>query len=230
LERYIAFIIILFYLCPDCFAQTGKLSGNADVSVTGKSVIREDTIRVDSLVIDSLLSTPKKFKPDSKKTVLYSALLPGLGQIYNRKYWKLPLVYGSFLGCVYAITWNGTQYNGYKNAFKDFISAVPRDSSAWKDYLYGSYLNTPDSLWSPGMKSNFSSALKNAKDYYRRYRELSWIISIGVYGLWIIDAYVDSQLFDFDISPDLSMQVMPVLFDRTAGNKRTVGIRLSIIF
>jgi len=220
----------LFYLCPGCFAQTGKLSGNDGVSVTGKSVIREDTIRVDSLVIDSLQSFPKKFKPDSKKAVIYSALLPGLGQIYNRKYWKLPLVYGSFLGCVYAITWNGAQYNGYKSAFKDFISGVPREDSAWKDYLYGSYLNTPDSLWSSSMRGSFSSALKNAKNYYRRYRELSWFITIGVYGLCIIDAYVDSQLFDFDISPDLSMQVMPVLFDRTAGNKRTVGIRLSIDF
>jgi len=230
LERYIAFIIILFYLCPGCPAQTGKLSGTDSVSVSEKFSIREDTLRVDSLVIDSLQSVPKKFKPDSKKAVLYSALLPGLGQIYNRKYWKLPIVYGSFLGCVYAITWNGTQYNGYKNAFKDFISGVPRENSAWKDYLYGSYLNTPDSQWSPKMTSDFTKTLKNAKDFYRRYRDLSWIITVGVYGLCMIDAYVDAQLFDFDISPDLSMQVMPVMFDRTSSNKRTVGLQLCFAF
>jgi len=231
LERFIAFLIILFYLCPVwSLAQRGKLSGTDSVSVTKMFSIHEDTLRVDSLVNDSLQLAPKKFKPDSKKAVLYSALLPGLGQIYNRKYWKLPLVYGGFLGCAYAITWNGTQYNGYKNAYKDFISGVPRENSAWKDYLYGSYLSTPDSLWSSSMISSYTSSLKNAKDFYRRYRDLSWFITIGVYGLCMIDAYVDAQLFDFDISPDLSMQVMPVLFDQTAGNKRTVGIQLSIAF
>ena len=231
MERYIVFLIFFLYLCPArSLAQRGKQSEADSVSVSGKFAINEDTLRINSPVIDSLQLAPEKFKPDSKKAVLYSAFLPGLGQIYNRKYWKLPIVYGSFLGCAYAITWNGTQYNGYRRAYLDFISGVPREDSAWKDYLYGSYLSTPDSLWSSSMKSNFPKALKSAKDYYRRYRDLSWIISIGVYGLCMIDAYVDAQLFDFDISPNLSMQVMPVLLDQTFGNKRTVGIQLSVVF
>jgi len=231
LERYIVIIIILFYLCPvRSLAQRGKHSGTDSVSVSEKFSIREDTLRVDSLVNDSLQLAPKKFKPDPKKVALYSALLPGLGQIYNRKYWKLPFVYGSFLGCAYAITWNGTQYNGYKNAYKDFISGVPRENSAWKDYLYGAYLSTPDSLWDSSMTNYFMTTLKSAKDYYRRWRDLSWIITIGVYGLSIVDAYVDAQLFDFDISPNLSIQVMPVLFDRTLSSNRTIGVQLSFVF
>jgi len=72
--------------------------------------------------------------------------------------------------------------------------------------------------------------LKSARDYYRRYRDLSWIITIGVYGLWIVDAYVDAQLFDFDISPNLSMQVAPVLFDRTLTSNRTIGVQFSFVF
>jgi len=219
----------LFYLCPvRSLAQRGKPFRTDSVSVSEKFSIHEDTLRIDSLVNDSLQLAPEKFKPNSKKAVLYSAFLPGLGQIYNRKYWKLPLVYGSFIGCVYAITWNGAQYNGYKDAYKDFILGNPKYAS-WKDYLYGT-LSTDTASWSPGMKSNFPMTLKSARDYYRRYRDLSWIITIGVYGLWIVDAYVDAQLFDFDISPNLSMQVAPVLFDRTLTSNRTIGVQFSFVF
>jgi len=223
----------LFYLCPVCcLAQAGNHSGKDSVSVANKFVLQADTVRIDSLANEKMQFEKEKFKPNSKKATIYAAIFPGLGQIYNRKYWKLPLVYGSFIGCAYAITWNGNQYNGYRKAYLDFLyylDGKPNDNS-WDAYRYGSYLRQDPSTWTPDMSNTFSTNLKSARDYYRRYRDLSYIITVGVYAIWIIDAYVDAQLFDFDISPDLSMHVEPVLFDRTAVNTRSVGMQLSFAF
>ena len=230
MKRYINLFTILFYLCPVwCLAQTGSRVVTDSVPVAGNVVLQADTVRVDSLVNKKLQLAKEKFKPNPTKAVIYSAIIPGLGQIYNRKYWKLPLVYGSFIGCAYAITWNGNQYNGYRKAYKDYIDGNPNTNS-WDDYRYGSYLKTDPENWTSDMQTNFQSSLKSARDYYRRYRDMSYIITVGVYAIWIIDAYVDAQLFDFDISPDLSMHVAPVLFDRTAMSDRSVGMQLSFNF
>ena len=233
MKRHIYLIVILFYLCHACcLAQANNRSGNDSISIIGKVLLETDTVRIDSLVNGKMQMAHEKFKPNSTKAVLLSAIFPGLGQIYNRKYWKLPLVYGSFIGCIYAITWNGNQYNGYEKAYIDFLNYMngkPNDNT-WDAYRYGSYLRQDPADWSPSMNTNFSSALKNAKDYYRRYRDMSYIIAVGIYAIWIIDAYVDAQLFDFDISPDLSMHVAPALFDRTAVNTRSVGMQLSFAF
>jgi len=220
----------LFYLCPVCcFAQAGNHLKKDSVSVAEKFALKTDTVRIDSLAKGKIQPEKEKFKPSSKKAMIYGAIFPGLGQIYNRKYWKLPLVYGSFIGCVYAITWNGNQYNGYRKAYLDFIDNDPNTNS-WDAYRYGSYLRQDPADWSAGMQSAFSTNLKNARDYYRRYRDMSYIITVGVYAIWIIDAYVDAQLFDFDISPDLSMHIEPVLFDRTAVNTRSIGMQFSFAF
>ena len=78
--------------------------------------------------------------------------------------------------------------------------------------------------------SNFSEQLRSRKDYFRRYRDLSIIIAVGVYALSIIDAYVDAQLFDFDISPDLSMRVEPVVTPKTSVTPGTYGVNWSLKF
>jgi hypothetical protein len=172
---------------------------------------------------------PKHFKPNPTKAVIYSAIFPGLGQIYNRKYWKLPIVYGGFLGCVYAITWNNMQKNNYTDAYRDFTKGNTAADAAWRPYKYYSY---PEDLkdWSDQQKTSFANSLRSKKDFYRRYYELSWIISAGLYGLCMIDAYVDAKLFDFDVSEDISMHVQPTLFERTAYNPRTLGVHLSLTF
>ena len=230
MKRYISLAAFLFCLCPVwCLAQTDDHSGRDSVSVSEHFLSQTDTVRIDSLLKGKLQAPAEKFKPNSKKATIYAAIFPGLGQIYNRKYWKLPLVYGSFIGCAYAITWNGNQYNGYRKAYIDFIDNDPNTNS-WDAYRYGTYLRQDPSEWSSTMVTNFSNNLKSARDYYRRYRDMSYIITVGVYAIWIIDAYVDAQLFDFDINPDLSMHVAPVLFDKTAVNTRSVGMQLSFAF
>jgi len=230
LKRYIGLIVVLFYFCSACcVAQVVDSSGKDSISVSEGVILQAERVIVDSLINGKKQASTEKFKPNSTKATIYAAIFPGLGQIYNKKYWKLPLVYGGFIGCAYAITWNGNQYNGYKKAYLDFIDG-DENTNSWDDYRYGSYRRQDYNTWSNEMKNSFRDALKRTRDFHRRNRDLSYIVTVGVYAAWIIDAYVDAQLFDFDISPDLSMHVEPVLFDRTTAQARSFGMQLSFAF
>ncbi len=186
-----------------------------------------DVKSISNAIDTSSIKLKPKFKPDPKKAIIYSAIFPGLGQIYNRKYWKLPIVYGGFLGCAYAITWNGNQYNEYSKAYKDFTDD-DKTTNSW--LRYKGNLSPDVSTWSSSDKTNFQYRLQQGKDFYRRYRDLSYFITVGVYALTMIDAYVDAQLFDFDINQDLSMKVEPVLFEKSSYNSRSVGVQCSFKF
>lgn len=174
-----------------------------------KEIVTTDTINIGSLdsIPDLAVSKVDKlqiktFKPDSKKAVIYSAIFPGLGQIYNQKYWKLPIIYGGFVGVSYAITWNNSHYQDYFHAYKDILDDDP-DTNSWHNFVpYGQDTNNVDRNW-------FTGVLKDRKNYFRYYRDLSVIIGVALYGLTIVDAYVDAQLFEFDISPDLSFRIEP---------------------
>ena len=194
--------------------------------------INGDSVNTEQITLTlPLPSTTEAFKPNPTKAIIYSAIFPGLGQIYNRKYWKLPIVYGGFLGCAYAITWNGNQYNGYKNAYNDFADNNPSTKS-WEAYLLYNMreLDADPARWPEANRTWFKNALKNKKDFYRRNRDLSYIITIGAYAICMIDAYVDAQLFDFDINPDLSFRFEPVIIPQATTNSRTFGLQCSLTF
>lgn len=165
----------------------------------------------------------KEFNPNPTKAVIYAAIFPGLGQIYNRKYWKLPIVYGGFIGFSYAITWNNRYYVDYSNGYKDIMGDDPEKDS-WKNFLpYGVDPETVDKAW-------LTDVMKRRKDYYRRYRDLSIIGTVAMYALSIIDAYVDAQLFDFNISPDLSLRVEPTVIPKNDYLANSVGFQCSVSF
>ena len=195
--------------------------------------IEGDSVSIEQISpVLQLPPTPEAFKPNPTKAVIYSAIFPGLGQIYNRKYWKLPIVYGGFLGCVYAITWNGNQYSGYKNAYNDFTDKS-LDTKSWDAYLPYRFrdFDADPTKWSDGDRVWFRNALRNKKDFYRRNRDLSYIVTIGAYAICMIDAYVDAQLFDFDISPDLSFRFEPVIIPQTTvTNSQVFGLQCSLTF
>lgn len=215
------------------FAQ-GQKSFEVKADSSQIEMAADSTVRSVMLAADSLPKPVKmkmEFKPDPKKAVLM-ALVPGLGQIYNRKFWKLPIVYGGLMGCMYAITWNNRNYQDYSTAYKDIMldaeepnRPVEEFHTSWQDFLGVGY--DPKEWVS---NTNFQTQLKNRKDYYRRYRDLSIIITVGVYALSIIDAYVDAQLFDFDISPDLSMHWEPTVTPQTTYSSRSYGVNCSIKF
>ncbi len=142
------------------------------------------------------------WRPNPKRAMWLAAVLPGAGQIYNRKYWKLPIIYGGFVGCFYAIRWNNMMYNDYSQAYMDIMDDNPETHSYDKFQHLGAQITESN-------MSNWQNKFKRRKDYYRRYRDLSAFIMIGVYALSIIDAYVDASLSEFDISDDLSLQVAP---------------------
>lgn len=168
----------------------------------------------------------KKWLPESNKSIWLALAIPGAGQIYNRKYWKLPIVYGGFVGCAYALTWNGKMYKDYMQAFQDIMSDNPNNDS-YMDFLPPSY--TKETV--EARKSYYQDVFKRRKDVYRRQRDLSIIAFIGVYLLSVIDAYVDAELSNFDISNDLSMTWEPAIFnDAYRKAPLGVGLKCSIKF
>lgn len=163
--------------------------------------------------------------PKSRNALLW-ALLPGGGQIYNRKYWKLPLVWGAIASSFYAVQWNQHMYDDYHAAYRDLSSSDPATNTAWLSFA------------PPGTKpedhaqySHLKSTLKRGNDFYRRYRDISIVATVLVYGLSILDAYVDAELATFDISPNLSLRVHPSLTLPSPGiPSYQVGLGCSLSF
>ena len=157
-------------------------------------------IKTDS--IQKEIPQPKKrFIPDSNRSVWLALVFPGGGQIYNRKYWKLPIVYGGVVACIYAVNWNAQMLRDYSQAYQDITDNDPTTSSYLEMLPLGYDIS--------GREEHFKTVFKRKKDFYRRYRDLSIFFIAGVYVLSIVDAYVDAELSTFDISPNLSLSVEP---------------------
>ena len=167
----------------------------------------------------------KVFIPNPTKATWLALVIPGGGQIYNRKFWKLPIIYGGFAGCAYALTWNNKMYKDYMQAYKD-AALGNWDANSIHDLLPPGYLDrTP--------KTQITETLRKRKDTYRRYRDLSIFAFIGVYLISVIDAYVDAELSNFDITPDLSMRVEPAVINSQysiGSSNKSVGVQCSFRF
>ena len=190
-------ILILSGLCLGLKAQdTTRVAGQDSAAVV---LSHRDSVRL-------------YWKPDAMRAVWMGAIIPGYGQIYNRSYWKLPIVYGAFFGCAYAITWTNGMYTDYKTAYRDILT--DRDNgtrSEDPDKSYIAILPEGYTISRVGGFDKWTTTLSNQQNRYRRYRDLSIVAAVAVYALSLIDAYVDAQLFDYDISDDLSLQLDPTL-------------------
>ena len=158
---------------------------------------------------DNNLQTEQKLPKihNPHKATIYSALIPGLGQIYNKKYWKLPIIYGATGIFIYAFDFNNTQYNKYRTAYIQMKNNEITNFEGYTD----------------------AATLLRIKDSYLRNRDLNVIVLAAIYMLNIVDATVDAHLFDYDISDDLSLNVQPTV-KRTYANQSTVGVSLSFSF
>ena len=154
------------------------------------------------------------------KATFYSAILPGLGQIYNKKYWKVPIIYAGFGGLIYYVNYNNFVYAKYKDAYQIKLRIESGELGLEEEDPF------------PNASSN---QIKGQKDNWRRYRDLS-IIGIGLlYVLQILDADVDAHLFDYDVSEDISMRFNPIImenkvFSTNTSSSSTIGLRCSIKF
>lgn len=167
--------------------------------------------------------TETAFNPDPKRAVWMSALFPGLGQVYNRRYWKLPIIVGGYLGLAYATSWNNTMLTDYTNAYRDIMDNDPSTKS-YMDFFPPTVKEEDlDKTW-------LTRVLQSRKNYFRRNRDLCIICMIGVYLLAMVDAYVDASLSHFDISPDLSMDVAPSIIPDSRGQRPAFGMTWAINF
>jgi len=199
-------------------ADTDSIFAISSDSVLLQELAPADTIaerdarllEVGRLTADTIVAASKvkrdwnTWTPDPQRALWLALVIPGGGQIYNRKFWKLPIVYGGFLGCIYALTWNNMMYKDYSQAYLDIMDDDPGTAS------YNKFLHLGRTINDSNME-RYKSIFKSRKDKYRRWRDMSLFVMIGIYALSVIDAYVDAELSVFDISKDLSLKVQPAV-------------------
>ena len=236
LKKGIFILSALFFSALSVFSQ----SGNDSLRIYPDSIINLSTNKVilnqkvDSIQVEDV-SNPAVLKADPTKVLWMSAILPGSGQILNKRYWKLPFVYGGFMGFAYAISWNNSRYSSYKLAYRDIMDADPNTNS-FLDILPKGYEYVPtgaiqkDKNKIPVSQEQYTRILKTNQDGFRRYRDLSIILSVGFYALVILDAYVDAHLADFDISPDLSLNIQPTKIQNKFDTRGAYGLQFSFRF
>lgn len=228
-------MISLIIMCIPCGAATEMLRDSVDVDSIA-DVLEEDSAFISDLIMQNTKHHKVKrdwdtWHPTAKRAMWLAIVVPGAGQIYNRKYWKLPIFYGGFLGCYYAMRWNNMMYRDYSQGYMDLMDGN-LETQSYNQFMHlGMRIDESNAT----DVQRYSNKFKRRKDYYRRYRDMSAFILIGVYALSVIDAYVDASLSEFDISEDLSMRVSPTLI-RNEGytfnpvKSTSLGIHCSLTF
>lgn len=156
------------------------------------------------------------FRPEPMKATMLAIAFPGLGQIYNRKFWKVPFVYAGFGGLAYSVSFNSSKYNDAMKAYQDFTDNIPATNSyatlTWLKATQPSEYDPvlyPDS-YNPSTKSWVEDNLIKTIDYYKKYRDLSYIGIAAWYLITVLDANVDASLSNFDVGDDLNIEVSPL--------------------
>lgn len=206
-----------------------------DVSAVDLS---RDTIIITEQVTDTIEVQPekKKLEPHSPhKATIYAMVLPGWGQIYNRQWWKLPILYGGVGATIYGIGWNSRNFKKYKTAYFDYSRYIEEKAKdpdlpypehpSWEKVYVGGGVED----FTPQQQSNFQTQLKNKKNNFKRNRDLLYIVMGGIYAIQIIDACVFAHFYDFEINEDLSLNLQPNTFYTPAAGSM-VGLTLTFNF
>ncbi|GAA4886997.1 DUF5683 domain-containing protein [Flaviramulus aquimarinus] len=147
------------------------------------------------VLTDSIVKTREPINPLSPaKAAFYSAVLPGLGQAYNKKYWKIPIVYAAIGTGIYFYIDNNKEYNRYRDAFKSRLAGFTNDEFYFDSQ--GNQLTTPRIS---------TERLQDAQEFFRRNKEISLLVTLGLYALNIIDANVDAHLLQYNVDENLSL-------------------------
>ena len=211
--------IIMLVASISCQAQTEDLAVMDSIATADSRILFGDSLATttDSTSVVVLNKKEKKskrdwntWKPNPQRALWLALVIPGAGQIYNRKFWKLPIIYGGFIGCIYALTWNNMMYKDYSQAYLDIMDDDPGTAS------YNKFLHLGVQI-TEANEERYKQLFKSRKDKYRRWRDMSFFVMLGVYALSVVDAYVDAELSEFDISKDLSLKVSPVVIPNHSG-------------
>lgn len=194
-SRFLRLLPVVIFLCMVIFGQ----HVNAQEQPETKIKVVSDTVEYHS----------------AKKATIYSAILPGLGQAYNKKYWKIPIIYAGFGTLIYFINMNGKEYRGFRDAYNIVATG---DTANFQNNEYVVRYN-----------ANLTQ-LQEGRNYYRRNLELNYILSGLLYILQIIDASVDANLYDFSVSDDLSLGFDPVHSHNIFRPEPSIGLTLRMKF
>ena len=232
--RFLLYLLALLPLTGN--AQSDDQAVMDSIAAGDVRIMLEDTL---AAITDSASVLIKKehkrrekrdwntWRPDPKRALWLALVIPGGGQIYNRKFWKLPIIYGGFMGCIYALTWNNMMYKDYSQAYLDIMDDDPGTAS------YNKFMHLGRQI-TPENEDQYQKIFKSRKDKYRRWRDLSFFVLLGVYAISVIDAYVDAELSVFDISKDLSLRVEPtVIRNHSGGNaldSQSLGLSCTLNF
>jgi hypothetical protein len=189
------FIYILLF----CF-----LSGN--IAVMAQKDLKDILVATDTI--------ENKINPlGPAKAAFYSAIMPGLGQAYNKKYWKMPIVYGALGVSIYSYVWNKNKYDGYRDAYKERLILGDNSTDAY---------NNPDGLYFSKDK------LIAAQKFHQRNRDLSLLVTAAIYVLNIIDANVDAHLRQFNVNGKLTLT--PDIYQNNFSDSRNLGLTINYNF
>ena len=182
-------------MIPNKFLITSLLTFLCCFSLIAQEKDSKKKQLLNNVVIDSIIEVREPINPLSPaKAAFYSAILPGLGQAYNKKYWKIPIVYVAIGSGVYWYVENNTKYNRYRDAYKSRLAGFTNDEF---------YLDAAgNQLSSPRVTTE---GLERAQKFYRRNKEISLLVTIGLYALNIIDANVDAHLLQYNVDENLSL-------------------------
>lgn len=203
-------ILILFFLFS--FTDIREVKAQNRASRDSLLLIQPemDTSLLKNEIDTTMITVTDPGRPN--RVALHAAILPGMGQIANKKYWKLPILYGGAGTILFYIDYNNKKYQQFRNAYLEQRSL-------------------PESLWKDPLTINISQDnLKRGIDFYRRNRDLLMILLAGVYFIQIVDAYVDAQLMDFDISEDLTFRIQPGLMPDGYTASINYGLKFVFIF
>ena len=190
--------------------------------------IQQNIYAQDTLAVAQ--SVKHKFKPETMRATMLAVAFPGLGQIYNRKIWKIPVVYVGFGALIYTAQFNSKNYILYMKAYQDFTDNVLATDSYLKVVPPSFDRSFSDKIFNPkgydvNSYDNYKGAMLQMVDYYKRYRDLSYIGIAGWYLISILDANVDASLFNYDITPNLNITFLPMQMPLPGGY---VGAGLSV--
>jgi hypothetical protein len=191
LKSVVIFFAFIFLFTTDSFAQI------TDTTASAKKTVNSDSL------------PHIKYKHPPKLAALMSTILPGAGQVYNKKYWKVPIIYAGLAGLAYSYNFNHTKYVDYRDAYKLRLEGITTPNN------YPRYSD---------------DNLNTLQLYYHRFTNLSAIGITVLYALNIVDACVDAHMFTFDVGDNLSLNLQPSFINTTALNHYTTGLALSIKF
>ncbi|MGG5486762.1 DUF5683 domain-containing protein [Gaetbulibacter sp. PBL-D1] len=175
-------ILFLLFIGSTCFSQTESDSTKVDTDLM--------------VVSDTITREPINILAPSK-AAFYSAVLPGLGQAYNKKYWKIPIVVGAITTGILIYDHNNREYHRYRDAYKSRLAGYSNDE------FWGTQADGTTPLASPRVSND---GLIRAQESLRRNKEISLLVTIGIYALNIIDANVDAHLLQYNVDENLALK------------------------